>query len=105
MLEDIKCMDIPMLERLKAAKEHGKRLRYGFQIDVESGMCKCGILEVDSLSPLYRLKLNENLVAFETSRYATSPLVVKGAAAGPYLAASAIFAEFLRLTRAYSSQQ
>lgn len=105
MLEDIKCMDIPMLERLKAAKEHGKRLRYGFQIDVESGMCKCGILEVDSLSPLYRLKLNENLVAFETSRYATSPLVVKGAAAGPDLAASAIFAEFLRLTRAYSSQQ
>ncbi len=62
-------------------------------------------MAVDQTDPLFRLKKDENLVAFETSRYATSPLIVKGAAAGPDLAASGIFADLLRLTRAYSALQ
>lgn len=102
-LEDIKCTDGPMLGRLNSAIEEDKRLRYKFMIDVETGKCKCSLVDVTDTDPLYRLKLNENLVAFETLRYETSPLIVKGAAAGPDLAAAGVFADLLRLTRSFSS--
>ncbi|KAG7374578.1 bifunctional aspartokinase/homoserine dehydrogenase II [Nitzschia inconspicua] len=104
-LEDIKCMDALMLERLKAATAEGRRLRYKFLIDKETGKCKCSLVNTETTDPLYRLKLYENLVAFETSRYETSPLIVKGAAAGPDLASAGIFADLLRLTRSFSSNQ
>lgn len=48
------------------------------------------------------LKEDENLVSFHTERYATSPLIVKGAAAGPELAAAGIFADLLRVARKYT---
>jgi aspartokinase/homoserine dehydrogenase 1 len=105
LLEDIKCVDAPMQERLKAAEEADCVLRYKFVINTETGKCKCTLEPVPLTDPLYRLKGNENLVAFATSRYETSPLIVKGAAAGPDLAAAGIFADLLRLTRAFSSKQ
>jgi aspartokinase/homoserine dehydrogenase 1 len=106
LLEDVKqLMDGPMLERQKAAEESGRRLRYKFKIDLETKKCRCWLDEVTETDPLFRLKRNENLVAFETARYETSPLLVKGASAGPDLAAAGIFADLLRLTRAYSSNQ
>ena len=138
LLEDIKSMDGPMLDRLNAAKQNDCVLRYKFIIDKEEGTAKCWLESVNRTHPLYRLKLNENLVAFETNRYATSPLIVKGkmslsscftnfvfrnfnlisrclwltffhcytiiclgAAGGPDLSAAGIFADLLRLTRAY----
>jgi aspartokinase/homoserine dehydrogenase 1 len=77
-LEDIKCIDGIMLERLKAAQAQKKNLRYTFVIDKISGTCKCLLEAVSNTDPLFRLKLNENLVAFETRRYESSPLIVKG---------------------------
>lgn len=105
ILEDLKSLDAPMLERLKAAEAKDCVLRYKFTIDAESGKCKCSLEAVTRTDALYRLKVNENLVAFETSRYTTSALIVKGAAAGPDLTAAGIFADLLRLTRAFSSLQ
>jgi bifunctional aspartokinase / homoserine dehydrogenase 1 len=106
MLQQVQeSLDGPMLERLLVAKEAGRRLRYKFLIDVESGQCRCWLDSVENTDPLYRLKSNENLVAFATSRYETSPLIVKGASAGPDLSAAAIFADLIRVTRAYSSYQ
>ncbi|CAB9526424.1 aspartokinase/homoserine dehydrogenase, chloroplastic [Seminavis robusta] len=105
LLEDCKSLDKPMLDRFKAAQEKGCKLRYKFEIDCGTGKCKCQLLEIPNTEALFRLKRNENLVAFDTKRYETSPLIVKGAAAGPELAASGIFADLLRLTRAYSANQ
>eukprot|EP00339_Tiarina_fusa_P000715 CAMPEP_0117014408 /NCGR_PEP_ID=MMETSP0472-20121206/11692_1 /TAXON_ID=693140 ORGANISM="Tiarina fusus, Strain LIS" /NCGR_SAMPLE_ID=MMETSP0472 /ASSEMBLY_ACC=CAM_ASM_000603 /LENGTH=973 /DNA_ID=CAMNT_0004717955 /DNA_START=61 /DNA_END=2982 /DNA_ORIENTATION=+ len=105
MLEDVKSIDASMLERFKAAEASDRALRYKFVINEETGKCKCGLQEVDRTDTLYRLKANENLVAFETERYQTSPLIVKGAAAGAELAAAGMFADLLRVTRAYQSQQ
>jgi len=106
VLEDIKNqMDGPMLEKLKDALSKDQRLRYMFEIDMESGKCRCGLESVETTSPLFRLMRNQNVVLFDTSRYDSSPLIVKGAAAGPELAAAGIFADLLRLTRAYSSNQ
>jgi len=74
-------------------------------IDVANGKCKLSLEAVDNTDTLYRLRENENLVAFETKRYSTSPLIVKGAAAGPDLAASGMFADLLRLGRAFVGSQ
>lgn len=103
VLEDMKQFDDAMLVRLKEAEADDRRLRYKFHIEKDTGKCKCSLEAVSNTDPLYRLKRNENLVAFETARYAISPLIVKGAAAGPDLAAAGMFADLLRLTRAYSS--
>jgi aspartokinase/homoserine dehydrogenase 1 len=105
ILEDLKSSDASMLERLKAAEAKDCVLRYRFIIDAESGKCKCFLAETSRTDALYRLKMNENLVAFETTRYNTSPLIVKGPASGPDLTAAGIFADLLRLTRAFSSLQ
>jgi len=104
-VEDLKSLDAGMLEKYKAAKADDKVLRYKFEIEKDTGKCRCFLTAVDRLDPLYRLKNVENLVAFETDRYTASPLIVKGAAAGPELAAAGIFSDLLRCTRAYSSER
>mmetsp|Transcript_2439 Transcript_2439/g.5211 ORF Transcript_2439/g.5211 Transcript_2439/m.5211 type:complete len:469 (-) Transcript_2439:32-1438(-) len=105
VIEDLKALDGPMLERWREARRDDRELRYKFVIDVATGKCSCKLSAVDSKDTLYRLRNNENLVAFETTRYTTSPLIVKGAAAGPELAAAGIFADLLRLGRAFSTSQ
>lgn len=103
ILEDLKVMDAPMLKRWKEAIDNDLLLRYKFTIDVVKGTCKCSLDAVPNTDTLYRLRNNENLVAFETERYTVSPLIVKGAAAGPELAAAGMFADLLRLGRAFST--
>jgi len=105
MMRELRCYDEPMLQRLQVAESKGCKLRYKFSIDKESGICKCGLEEVDSADPVHRLGCDENIVILETERYKTSPLIIKGAAAGPNLTAAAIFADILRLARAYSANQ
>ena len=105
ILDDLSVVDAPMLERWKAALAKDCVLRYSFEIDAATGKCKVELADVERTNPLFRLRFNENLVAFETERYSSSPLIVKGAAAGPELAAAGIFADLLRLTRAFSSLQ
>jgi len=105
VLDDMKQYDGIMTEKFKAAQAKGCVLRYQFFIDAVSGKCSCTLEEISNKDPLFRLRRNENLVAFETLRYETSPLIIKGAAAGPDLAAAGIFADLLRLTRAYSANR
>lgn len=104
-LEDLKSLDAGMLEKFRAAKAEDSVLRYKFEIEKDTGRCRCFLTSVGRTDPLYRLKNIENLVAFETDRYTASPLIVKGAAAGPELAAAGIFSDLLRCTRAYSSER
>mmetsp|Transcript_50042 Transcript_50042/g.85688 ORF Transcript_50042/g.85688 Transcript_50042/m.85688 type:complete len:947 (+) Transcript_50042:79-2919(+) len=103
MIQDLKCIDESMAERLQDALANDAVLRYKFVIEKETGKCKCSVEKVKNTDALYRLKENENLVSFQTNRYTTAPLIVKGASAGPELASAAIFADLLRLARAYSS--
>ncbi|KAL7498341.1 hypothetical protein ACHAWT_009389 [Skeletonema menzelii] len=105
ILEDLKSLDEPMLKRWKAELDNGRLLRYKFYIDVATGICQCKLEGVDNTDTLYRLRDNENLIAFETSRYTTSPLIVKGAAAGPELAAAGMFADLLRMGRGFIGSQ
>jgi aspartokinase/homoserine dehydrogenase 1 len=105
LLEDIKVVNDMILERVKAAEAENCALRYKFTIDAKTGKCRVALEAVPRTDPLFRLKANENLVAFETDRFKVSPLIVKGAAAGPDLAAAGIFADLLRMTRAFTALQ
>lgn len=105
IIDDLKSLDASMLERYRAAKEKNELLRYKFSIDVASKKYKCILEGVDSTDTLFRLREDENLVAFQTKRYTSSPLIVKGSAAGPDLTASGMFADFLRLGRAFVGSQ
>jgi aspartokinase/homoserine dehydrogenase 1 len=102
---DFESIDADMMKKFKEAKANDCVLRYKFEIVKETGKCRCFLDAVDNTDPLYRLKSIENLVAFETDRYSASPMIIKGAAAGPDLAAAGIFSDLLRLTRAYSSER
>jgi bifunctional aspartokinase / homoserine dehydrogenase 1 len=105
LLKDIKVVDAAIAKRMKQAEADDCVLRYKFHIDAESGKCNCSLATVTRTDPLFRLKTNENLVAFYTDRFRVSPLIVKGAAAGPNLAAAGIFADVLRMTRAFTALQ
>jgi aspartokinase/homoserine dehydrogenase 1 len=105
IVKDPKALDTTMLERYREAMSGGEKLRYKFLIDVVAGKCRCGLVGVDNKDTLFRLRDNKNLVAFETSRYTASPLIIKGAAAGPDLSTPGMFADLLRLGRAFVGSQ
>jgi len=67
-----------MGERVDEARAAGKVLRYKFSIDLAKGSAECGIVAVDDKDPLFRLKRNENILAFHTDRYTNAPLIIKG---------------------------
>jgi bifunctional aspartokinase / homoserine dehydrogenase 1 len=104
-VDDLKVLDEGMWEKFNEAEAQGKHLRYKFEINISTGKCSCFLDAVDMTDPLFRLKNVENLVAFETDRYTASPLIVKGAAAGPDLAAAGIFSDLLRCLRTYSAEK
>ena len=63
------------------------------RIDTVKGTGSVKIEEISPDQPLYRLKAEENMAVFHTDRYDRAPLVIKGAASGPELLASAVFAD------------
>ena len=67
----------------------------------ETPSMKVYLYDTPNTSPLFRQQSDENIVAFQTDRYAESALIVKGGAAGTDLAASACFADLLRLARGF----
>ena len=89
-LDDLEASDFDetMNARLGKALSHQSVLRYAFTIDVDAGSVEVGISEVTNRDPKFRLKKNENLVSFKTRRYSSSPLIVKGSAAGADSAAA-----------------
>ncbi|EKX32843.1 hypothetical protein GUITHDRAFT_81950 [Guillardia theta CCMP2712] len=100
-IADLKKIDSDMLDRLKKALANNNVLRYHTVINTETGRASIKIQETKNDHPLYRLKADENLICFHTSRYKTSPLIVKGSAAGAELTASGVFSDLLRLMRTF----
>jgi aspartokinase/homoserine dehydrogenase 1 len=80
--------------RSNAAK-NGKRLRYIARL--EKGIASVGLEAVDSKHPFYDLQGSDNVVAFTTTRYKDTPLVVKGPGAGADVTAGGVLADILRI--------
>ena len=90
-------LDAIVAERYVAATAHGNVLRYLARFDVADG-AQVGLAEVPRDHPAAHLRGADNLFAFSTARYATRPLVIQGAGAGPEVTAQALLGDILALT-------
>lgn len=78
------------------AEESGKKLRLiGI---LENGKINVEVKAVGPDHPFYGLSGSDNIISFTTSRYAHTPLVVKGPGAGAPVTAAGVFADLIRVT-------
>ena len=88
--------------RVAAAEADGLRLRYVGRVTREGrrGRLVVGVEAVPAGSPLGGLSGTDNLIEIATTRYAASPLTVRGPGAGPAVTASGVLADVLAVARA-----
>lgn len=88
--------DDDMLGLYKRAAADGKSLRYIATLDAE-GNASVGLLQVAKDDAFNHMQLTDNLVQFNTDRYAKNPLVIQGPGAGPEVTAGGVFGDLLTL--------
>ncbi|WP_185856252.1 bifunctional aspartate kinase/homoserine dehydrogenase I [Blattabacterium cuenoti] len=81
----------------KKAEEKEKRLR--FIARYENGIASVGLESVQKSHPFYQLEGKDNMVLYNTSRYAEQPLIIKGAGAGAEVTASGVFSDIIKATK------
>jgi len=87
--------DALMAARLKRAQSRGAILRYVGTL--EGNRARAGIKEFSREHPIAATKGSDNVIAFTTKRYATTPLVVQGPGAGADVTAMGVFSDILKL--------
>jgi aspartokinase/homoserine dehydrogenase 1 len=87
--------DGDIAQRLEAARSRGAVLRY--VATLENGQGRAGLQEVSRDHPLAAVKGTDNIIAFTTTRYANTPLVVQGPGAGADVTAMGVFSDLLKL--------
>ena len=93
-MENLPKVDSYFDKKMAELKKQNKVLRMGASI--QDGKVSVGMLEVDSLSPLYAVKGGENAFVFETARYSPIPLTIRGYGAGAGVTAAGVFGDVLR---------
>jgi aspartokinase/homoserine dehydrogenase 1 len=88
--------------RFEEAQAAGKKLRYVGRLNA-AGDASVGVEAVGHEHPFSNINLTDNIVQFETARYAENPLVVQGPGAGPDVTAGGVFADLLRLANYLST--
>jgi aspartokinase/homoserine dehydrogenase 1 len=83
--------------RLDSARAKGQVLRYVGVINSDGSM-SAGLRTYSQDHPFASLKGSDNIVSFQTARYNTQPMIVRGPGAGPEVTAAGVFADLLRLT-------
>ena len=81
---------------LSSARSKGAVLRYVGTIDADGGM-SAGLRTYPHEHPFANLSGSDNIVSFQTARYNTQPMIVRGPGAGPAVTAAGVFADLLRL--------
>jgi bifunctional aspartokinase / homoserine dehydrogenase 1 len=82
-------------DRVARAASRGAVLRYVGTLD--RGKARAGLKEFPRDHPVASAKASDNLIAFTTRRYATTPLVVQGPGAGADVTAMGVFSDILKL--------
>ncbi|MDP2648328.1 MAG: bifunctional aspartate kinase/homoserine dehydrogenase I [bacterium] len=93
-LAQLKKDDASLEKRRATAQRAGKRLRY--MAKFERGKASVLLQTVGPEHPFYEMRGSDNVVAFTTTRYKETPLVVRGPGAGAAVTAGGIFADILR---------
>jgi aspartokinase/homoserine dehydrogenase 1 len=87
--------DARMLKRLHTAQSSGRVLRYVGLL--EHGRAQAVLKECPRSHPLAAAKGSDNIIAFTTTRYARTPLIVQGPGAGADVTAMGVFSDILKL--------
>ena len=90
--------DEDMKKLYDEAQAAGKELRYVGRLDA-AGSVAVGLDSVDASHAFGNINLTDNIVQFETARYSSNPLYVRGPGAGPAVTAGGVFSELLRLAK------
>lgn len=90
----IESLDDEWAERQRQAAAEGRRLRHVAILDRDGARVE--VRAVGAEHPAYEVAAADNLVAFTTARYRTTPLVIRGPGAGPEVTAAGVFADVLR---------
>ncbi len=88
--------DRAIAEQLAAAHARGHVPRYVGTIE-RDGRVWAGLRTYPSDHPFANLRGSDNIVSFQTARYNTQPMIVRGPGAGPQVTAAGVFADLLRL--------
>jgi homoserine dehydrogenase len=83
--------------RVAVANSQGNVLRY--VAEVEGGRCQVRLTEVPRNSLMGALRGPDNIVSFQTERYAANPLTIIGPGAGPPVTAAGVLGDILALAR------
>jgi aspartokinase/homoserine dehydrogenase 1 len=81
---------------LTSARDKGEVLRYVGAID-RDGKLSAQMRSYPLEHPFASLRGSDNIVSFQTARYNTQPMIVRGPGAGPEVTAAGVFADLLRL--------
>jgi aspartokinase/homoserine dehydrogenase 1 len=88
--------DQAVAELVAGARARGQVLRYVGAIDMDGRMsARLRTYPLDH--PFANLTGSDNIVSFQTARYNTQPMIVRGPGAGPEVTAAGVFADLLRL--------
>ena len=87
--------DDEIRRRLERAKARGAVLRYVGTL--EGSRASAGIKEFPRDHPIAATKGSDNIIAFTTTRYSRTPLVVQGPGAGADVTAMGVFSDVLKL--------
>jgi aspartokinase/homoserine dehydrogenase 1 len=88
--------DDEMLRQYREAESAGRSLRYIATLD-DQGNASVGLEMVAADDPFSNMQLTDNLVQFQSDRYAANPLVIQGPGAGPEVTAGGVFGDLLKL--------
>jgi aspartokinase/homoserine dehydrogenase 1 len=88
--------DRTMAALLNSAREAGQVVRYVGTID-SVGHLSAQMRRYPLDHPFASLSGSDNIVSFQTARYNTQPMIVRGPGAGPEVTAAGVFADLLRL--------
>jgi aspartokinase/homoserine dehydrogenase 1 len=91
-------IDAPMRARLDDANARGLGLRYLARLDRDGG-ARVGLVALPPEHACRHTRLTDNLVQFQSRRYADNPLVVQGPGAGRDVTAAAVFGDVLTIAR------
>lgn len=81
---------------LNSARDKGEVLRYVGTIDSD-GKLSAQMRSYRLDHPFANLTGSDNIVSFQTARYNSQPMIVRGPGAGPEVTAAGVFADLLRL--------
>jgi len=95
-LERLADYDEEMQALYSEAQSEGRFLRYIATLD-DSGNASVGLQKVAADDAFSNMQLTDNLVQFQSDRYAQNPLVIQGPGAGPEVTAGGVFGDLLKL--------